>query len=230
MMARRGVLGLFAGAGIFSLLGCSGRETLRYKMTVEVDTLEGLRSGYAVREVRFSPKSGTFFADGSATWKLQGEAVAVDIAPGKTLFALLNNQSGQPDYAGRDVWLMLKEEPEVKNGKLELWPNMPAKSGLNPKYRADWVLPMLVTFEDLNDPKSVERINTTDLAARFGIGVRLKRIVVEVTNEPVTSRLGERLASMGILPDYGLDRTKGVSASPTLAQKLNYNAFIRGPK
>ena len=48
---------------------------------------------------------------------------------------------------------------------------------------------MLVTFGDINDPKSVERI---DPAA---IGVR--RIIVEVTDEPVTTGIEKRLGWLG---------------------------------
>ena len=48
MMARRGVIGLLAG-GIAAFLGGCGilgsKSSYRFKMTVEVDTPEGVRSG-----------------------------------------------------------------------------------------------------------------------------------------------------------------------------------------
>ena len=82
-----------------ALAACGSNERMRYKMIVEVETPAGVKSGHAVREVRYIPKSGTFFAEGSVSWKMRGEAVAVDIAPGKTLFALLSSHDGQVDYA-----------------------------------------------------------------------------------------------------------------------------------
>ena len=53
--------------------------------------------------------------------------------------------------------------------------------------------PMLVTFEDLDDPTSVNKINPDDLAASFGEGVELKRITVQLTDDPVTTGIDERL-------------------------------------
>ena len=54
MMARRGVIGLLGGAVIDGLAGCDviapPRASLRYRMTVEVETPQGLRSGSSVIE------------------------------------------------------------------------------------------------------------------------------------------------------------------------------------
>jgi hypothetical protein len=193
MMARRGVLGVLAGGAAALLSGCGRGERLKYKMTVEVDTPEGVKSGYAVREVRFSAKSGTFFAEGSATWRVRGEAVAVDLGGGKLLFALLVSQGRRESYAGNDIWDLLEDKPKARDGKLELWPSMPAMGGLPPDLKAEIILPMLVTFTDTNDPKSVQRVDPANLAASFGPGVSLKRIVVEVTDEAVTSGIEKRL-------------------------------------
>lgn len=53
--------------------------------------------------------------------------------------------------------------------------------------------PMLVTFSDLGDPASVERVDPDDLAASFGDGVRLKRVTVQMTDDPVTTGITTRL-------------------------------------
>jgi hypothetical protein len=52
---------------------------------------------------------------------------------------------------------------------------------------------MLVTFTDITDPKSVQRVDPANLAASFGPGVKLKRIVVETTSERVTTGIQKRL-------------------------------------
>lgn len=46
--------------------------------------------------------------------------------------------------------------------------------------------PLLVTFTDINDPTTVQRVDPKDLAATFGPGVSLKRITLEITDEKVT--------------------------------------------
>ena len=52
---------------------------------------------------------------------------------------------------------------------------------------------MLVTFADRDDPTSVARVDPDDLAASFGEGVKLRRITVQLTDDPVTSGIEERL-------------------------------------
>ena len=59
----------------------------------------------------------------------------------------------------------------------------------------DYQYPMLVTFEDITDPASVRLVDPADLAASFGPGVRLKSVVLEVTDEPVTEGRVEDLVS-----------------------------------
>lgn len=46
--------------------------------------------------------------------------------------------------------------------------------------------PALVTFPDINDPVTVTKVDPDNLAATFGPGVSLKRITLELTDEPVT--------------------------------------------
>jgi hypothetical protein len=44
-------------------------------------------------------------------------------------------------------------------------------------------LPDLVTFADINEPKSVQKVDPHDLPAALGREVKWNRITVEVTNE-----------------------------------------------
>jgi hypothetical protein len=46
--------------------------------------------------------------------------------------------------------------------------------------------PLLVTFADINDPASVQRVDPDDLAASFGPGYALTTITLAITDEPVT--------------------------------------------
>ncbi len=183
MMARRGVMALLAvGAAAAGLWRCSSYNALRYRMTVEVDTPEGVKSGFSVREMGLSTDNIMRPASGS----LKGEAVAVDLPGGQVLFALLTGGDGDADYAmqigGRaGVW--------EHDGPVELYPTAPKTTGLE---RTD-PLPMLVRFRDHNDPKSVERIGPEALDRAFVPGVRLKRIAIEATDESVTTGIGDRL-------------------------------------
>jgi len=46
--------------------------------------------------------------------------------------------------------------------------------------------PLLVTFSDVDDPKSLQKLDPDNLAAIFGEGYKLKSITLEITDEPVT--------------------------------------------
>jgi hypothetical protein len=46
--------------------------------------------------------------------------------------------------------------------------------------------PLLVTFTDIADPKTVTRVDSANLAATFGPGYALTSITLEITDEPVT--------------------------------------------
>ena len=64
---------------------------------------------------------------------------------------------------------------------------------------------MLVTFEYLADPTSVRRVDPDDLASTFGEGVSLKRITVQVTDDPVTTGIEKRLVWLNNLSAYRTD-------------------------
>lgn len=56
--------------------GCGSTEKLRYKMTVEVETPQGIKTGDAVREVTHStPPPIPMLGESRPTWSVAGEAV-----------------------------------------------------------------------------------------------------------------------------------------------------------
>ncbi|HEX7876810.1 MAG TPA: hypothetical protein VF489_09530 [Sphingobium sp.] len=214
MMARRGVMGaMVAVVGVAVLWRCSLNSSLRYKMVVEVDTPQGVKSGFAVREMGFNTDNIVRPATGS----LKGEAVAVDLPGGQTLFALLTGGDGDVDYAmqigGRaGVW--------ESSGPVELYPVAPNTVGLQ---RTD-PLPMLARFGDVRDPKSVERVELGVLDQTFGPGVRLRRITIEKTRESVTVGIGKRL---GWLNDSTVMNNPGWVSLP-LESRLVINGLFAG--
>lgn len=176
----------------------------RYRLSVEVETPEGLKSGSSVIQVEQSVgRAGGNPASSQIYRRIRGEAVAVDLLGGLTLFALLRSESDiewaetvvprvAPKGGGTgseprfDGMLKLK-------GKVEVPRTFPPVAWI--KRRSAY--PMLVTFGDLADPTSVALVDPDDLAATFGEGVRLKRITVQLTDDPVTTGIEERLGWLG---------------------------------
>jgi hypothetical protein len=48
------------------------------------------------------------------------------------------------------------------------------------------ILPKFVRFRDINDPRTLVRVSPYDLAKSFGPGVSLKRVTLQLTDDPVT--------------------------------------------
>jgi hypothetical protein len=184
--------------------------TLRYRLTFEVETPEGLKTGSGVNMAGYSAEPQMFGAKPFHWGVWKGEAVAVDLGSRGTFFALLigrNETTGAPEtgrnqaeMVGRalvpDAWTGNQSGGTI--GKLFFasgTANVPVK-----------LMPFLVRFRDEKDPKTVEAVDPANLSASFGAGVTLKRVWVEavsggvfpfnligITGEPVTRGIEKRL-------------------------------------
>jgi hypothetical protein len=205
MMARRGVLGVLAGGAAFVMSGCGlmGGNSYRYKLTVEVETPEGLRTGYAVRQVDWSAGRNVTPEASTASMSHKGEAVMVELPNGQTLFALMSPDGQEtPMLAFGSATLDSNADRSVK----ELSP--PAR----PEARyGDSGYPRLVRFGDINDPTTVEKVDPADLAGSFGEGYRLKRITAQIADEDVTERVKQRLAWISAQAGTRLNPSKNPS-------------------
>lgn len=204
------------------------RNSWRYKMTVEVETPEGVRSGSAVREVRYQAASSWFpLGESRPQWRLKGEAVAVDLPNGRILFALLRgNGGGDVDYGARIADRALGNGGRISGwpGPVELWPTAPSRIALE---QTD-TIPMMVTFADSHNAKSVEQLDPANLASTFGAGVRLRRITVEVVNDQVTMAIQKKLKWLSAYPETRLDANYRGSTNPSVSEKLSHGDFRQG--
>lgn len=202
-MKWRGVL---AALLIMVPAGCSRSYSAHYRTTVQVRTPQGVVAGAAVRTVwlgRSMPNPIPLPGEDRPHWEEHGEAVAVDLPSGQTLFALV----GDPVEEG---WL-IRDEPAARSDEgFQLWPNTP----VSPRWKTPYKLPLLVRFRDIGDPTSIERVDPNNLAASFGPGYSLKSIRVQKTYDAVTTGIDKRLSwlhgypkwmSVGG-PDFGANR------------------------
>ena len=207
-------------------------QSWRQKITITVTTPDGDKSGSAVQAVKWTPNP--IFKDGAAFHlSLQGEAVAVEVAPGKFLFALLSGPSGaSSEYAGFIALYRFGVAPVGRNefpwAKAN-FESVQAARGKGPADLPTALIPMLVRFRDINDPKTVERVDPNNLAEAFGQGVRLARASIEITNDPVTTGIEKRLGWLsGGYPEQRLIPATGgpVGAVPP-AHLLTHSSFRR---
>ena len=210
MMARRGVFGLLAAATSVALLaGCNPfGHSYRYKLTVEVDTPQGLKTGYAVREINY--KQGIKLPDSSGFSVTQrGEAVAVDLPGGQTLFVLLETDAYvtlQTGFGGDSPEMLDVAKADKRVSVVKPFPPTIGTDPTDPSNRFHGY-PRFVRFKDLHDPLTMTTIKPDNLAASFGPGVTLKRITIQMTDEPVTAGISQRLEWLNRLERYQSDQT-----------------------
>lgn len=196
------ILGVVA---MIFLWGCGVVEPgphFRYRLTVEIDTPHGLRSGSSVIAVKCGGMNLPGSQGGYAC-DAKGEAVVVDMLEGNILVALLSSTDnvdlanylafapvppGLPtagDPSRQDMWNRQK-------AYLAQPREIPSSAPARPEKMSDGY-PTLVTFTDPANPRTALVLDPEALDKEFGNGTRLKRITVQITNDPVTRSIRNRL-------------------------------------
>lgn len=184
-----------------TLTGCStlSTSTIRYRMVVELNTSEGIRTGSSIIEsfMRDGPRMAEA---GGVSYSLRGEAVEIRLHRG-IFFALLG-QVGQGSaadyfahilpralarreshpplsrrYAGGE-WKAQREEFLRKQAKILL-------------DEEDY--PTFATFHNILDPRSIVEVNIENIKDEFGEAVSIKRIFLQATADDVTSGIKKTL-------------------------------------
>jgi hypothetical protein len=218
---RFGLAAIFAA---LTLAGCSESSEWNQKVTVEIETPGGLKSSSSVTGMKYTYVPG-WQRGLSATanvFELKGEAVVLEISAGRYLFALTPRET----YLGLRV--LHKQFGLEAGDERNLAPRIAAFRGtvaLDPK---DY--PLLVTFAEIDDPKTVTKVDPIDLTAAFGTGVSLKGITLEITDEKVTGGKVEHVLNwLGTIGGEMLDgqRISIFSAENRLANDLSRLDFKR---
>ena len=229
--SSKSLLVLLAGAalaiGVFKLKYPS--HAWRQRITFVVATPQGEKVGSAVQAVEWTPNP--IFKDGAAfhLTTLKGEAVAVEIAPGRVLFALLNGPGGYEHIGLIALYQFGGGRP---GGRDYPWTDSnfaavrAAHGAAATPLRPD-LYPSLVTFRDLNDPTTVEQVDPANLAASFGEGVKLARVTIELTDAQVTTGIEKKLNWLNRYYDQQLDgqRYWNSDAKNRLANSLSAGTF-----
>jgi hypothetical protein len=244
------VSALFMGLSVVACAGASSSgdypsTTLRYKMTVEVETPEGLKTGSAVREISMVSHPISMGESNDTHVKLEkGEAVVIDLGKRGVLFVLMSIGGG----GGQGVWAPFNAFPSecpegpISRCGIKYYSNLksPNRAALQPRY-----YPGIVHFKNADDPKTVERVvemvkctdEDTGLSNShciknnyfekiFGADVRLKAITVEITEEEVGRRIDSFLPWLKTTQGY-LDR-QPLGGGPELSNILEKSDFSIG--
>lgn len=205
IVSRRVVIGGLAGLALEGALsGCSQRlATFRYRLTVEAETPAGRKIGSSVVEVATVDQGKGFPGPeaGGIRRDARGQAVVIELAPQRYIFALLGKRSWY-DYAAalpigvlqpligsgrhpigvntdrRQDWLSYDAFQARMVTDRNVWPvprTVPANAG--DKQQDFW--PDFVQFENVENPMSVKSVSP-DAAG-------IRRVMLQIVDEPITT-------------------------------------------
>jgi hypothetical protein len=222
-----GLLPVAAHAGMFS-----DTYEWRQKLTVTLDTPQGVKTGSSVTAISVKLKN----TRGNRIASTTGEAAIVEVAEGRYLFVLLSGQlyynpltEEHTDELAGLVWqdvLPIARQRGVNEQ------NFDVRKEWGPRYQAITELrgardmpvalwPAFVTFADLNDPASVKVIEPEALDEVFGPGVAVRTISLEVTREAVTDgAVGAVLPWLGTWKDMLIPVPKKAADAYTPEERI----------
>ena len=172
------------------------RPAHKYRLTVEVETPDGVRSASNVVSVH--PYRG--YQPGGKTTS-RGEAVLVDLGGGKNLAALmLHDDGGRADFDGANFVAMRAYQAA---GRKIAFRDVGSQTGAVPV--TGELMPVLASVSDPANAATLARLMPDDLSP-LGQGIRLRAVTVEAVpnglwpldfggslGEPVTRGIATRL-------------------------------------
>jgi hypothetical protein len=186
-MKRAGLIALVAVAAFLLYLYTQPSYTHRFRLTIEVETPDGIKTGSSVIETSAweSGNWGPVEARGIRR-DFKGRAVFVDLDHGQNLIALLGfGPRGDQDKLFKLVSAVLA--PSEKFG----WKEEFKLKGRGILPSED--IPTLVTLTNLNDPTSAVLVDPSNMAKNFGPGYVFRQALLETTNESVSGNIEKLL-------------------------------------
>lgn len=215
-----------------ALTACGRSASYRYKLTLSLDTPDGVKTASNVVEIEafdvILPARGIGH-------KTAGQALYIDLGVGRRpLIALLTRIR-----RATDPWPTFRGWGEDAPGEVL------AEKCLGANKPEDWLdevkatrrctqaveitpsdLPDLVTFADVNDPKSVMLVDPNNLSATLGPGISWRSMTLEATDEPLTKEIDDHLPWARA---YGPNiEVPGIKPFAGLKNYINRLDFIRG--
>lgn len=154
---------------------------LNFRLTMVVDTPDGPRSASVVQSERYAHSPISPFIGGGSSMEVRGEALVLKLDDTRYLFTVLPTigvtAGGSFDDAGRLAdwrkgsvsfyWAFLKLKYFTR-GAIDV---------------SERKLPTIVSFQDLDEPKSVFLVDPGEMDATLGEGYVFREMTVEITRD-----------------------------------------------
>jgi hypothetical protein len=162
-------------------------HTQRFRLTIEVETPEGIKSASNVIETTFRDSNWGLPQSRGLHVKVRGDAVFLDLGHGHNLVALLGFGENGLDQSKLAQLARFALAP----GQRVSWQDSVNLKGAGELPRSH--IPTLITFTDINDPKSARLVDPDLMSASFGPGYRFLRATVETTNDRPSQNIDKTL-------------------------------------
>ncbi|RFB76661.1 hypothetical protein [Methylovirgula sp. 4M-Z18] len=159
--------------------------SFRYRLTLNVQVNGIVRSGSSVIEMIYWPKPTWYYAGGpSVDFHVRGTAPTVDLGEKGLLFAVF-----EPGYGHEGFELLpLQAYGVVPLNSVVGDPGLRRLSAMQ-QPRIDIppnLVPELVRFRNIDNPKTAENVDPRNLSATFGTGVDLLDATLEPTSDAIS--------------------------------------------
>jgi hypothetical protein len=164
----------------------------RMKLTIDVQTADGVRSGSSV--IAFRKYQPDFDKPGisphaASKSHLDGEAVHVDLGQGRHLFAIMRMETWRKAFGEFDK--LLETALEERLGRV---PGFKELRETKERYalKSD-ALPEMVRFSNLHASSSYEFVSAQKMSDVFGADVKFLGAWIEATTDPITEKITKTL-------------------------------------
>jgi hypothetical protein len=174
---------------------------VRYRLMVEVQDGEQIKTGSSVIEASYNIQPSWSPVGPNAWVHIDGFEPVVDLGDKGILLLSFSNATRTPEQiregnkhvfcAGTDMYCLPFEaygKPGTGVPAHHYDRQVPLRALLResgPREVPFAVLPELLRYRDVEDWHRIARVSSYDLAASFGPGVELKRVILELTNDPI---------------------------------------------
>jgi|SRR6056297_2353276 len=166
------------------------RYTHHYRLVLEVEDHGEIRTGSSVIGVSFSPLAPWIHSEfGSSKTRIRGEAVVVELSTGQVVVATLRH--GARGTAERMQYLASRTLGANAPGNLRDAPNWVGKGEV-----AASNIPAMILFRSGDDPSAGQWIRPDEFPEKIGPDIRFRRMTLEMTSDPVTRQIEEKLPFM----------------------------------
>jgi hypothetical protein len=208
----------------------------RYELRLDVDTPQGVKTGSSVMEARYGWQPTLGGITSSVKNGFSGEAVFVDLGDGKNLVVTLTDDRSKRKESIDALYLPMRVFPFTPHDKALTKTDIENARSKGPVNVPLERLPLVITFSNIADPKSVKRVDPSKLEASFGVGYHIASATVEMTEKPLRATITKELPWLvGLqISDLLESGTNTGSTYPTLGygslKSAVFSSLIKGVK